>query len=148
MVGRALGGFVVGFCAATALFFGFIYAELSPLEQDVRNALPYVQDAYNVTHSYLYQEIESLLPKIVNVANVAKVIPGIGTTAMEVSEGASALSQLLSTSRSLTEKILPVLESVLMLIQVSVPAIFLSLIGVLGGLYMLSKDKRRRHASN
>ncbi len=139
-MGRALAGFLIGFSLATALAFGFIYVNLAPLQQDIQNAIPYVQTAYDTTHSSIYATAESVLTSVNKLASQAAIIPGIGALASQVVSGTGAISQIMNTARSLAEKTLPILQTLLTLIQVSLWAIIASAIGIIAGFFLLSKS--------
>lgn len=147
-MGRAFIGFLTGFCLAVLLFSTYTYVSFSPLESDITTAMPVAQSVFDASHSTLYVQAETTLGQISQLASSAASIPGIGVIATSISNGLGLITQLLSGTRSLSEKLLPLLQNVLLLIQVSLPAMVLSFLGLLAGIITLSKTAPDSLATN
>ena len=136
---KAIAGFLIGFFLATGLFFSFVYYELGPLEQDIQSAIPIAKAALNASKSSLYQTAEEVVLQVSDLAKAVESIPFIGAMAEQVSENAGTLSELLAGYKEMAEKIVPTLEFTLFLVQVSIPAIILSILGIALGAFLLFK---------
>ncbi|MFQ5406189.1 MAG: hypothetical protein ACE5DI_03480 [Candidatus Micrarchaeia archaeon] len=138
---KALGGFIVGFFLASLLFSGFVFVKFGPLESDIKDLIPKAESAYETTHSNLYAMASDAVSTLSELASAASIIPGLGGTANAASSGLTAISEIMTTAKDLTEKVLPVLKDMLFLIQISLPTMIISTIMILVGFFVLNQSK-------
>lgn len=128
-------GFIVGFFLATLLAFSLVQVSLGPYYEDLKTVRPYVEAAYNVTHSELYWDIQDFVVFMGDAAPLISSIPFIGSSVdtSEFQEYSRELVELMEATASISEKTPPLLDFALSVIEVTPFAIALSFIMVLAG---------------
>lgn len=139
---RLYGAFIMGFFLATFLMMAIIKIQFGPLESTLQSAIPYAQTLYDVTHSSLYSDISVLATWANQTVSTASNLPIIGDfVPQDVPAASAGLVQILTGLKSWSEVILPALKSMLFWLQMTIPAMIVSLIMLVVGGLLYTKGK-------
>jgi hypothetical protein len=136
---RFASGFLVGFFLATLLAFGFVQVQLGPYYGDLKSVQPYVQSAYEITHSGMYAGAVDFVSTLNETASALSAIPFIGSSinATEFSEYPRAVGELMLSAKSMSEKLAPTLGLWISIIEVAPFMVAFSLFMMLVGIALL-----------
>lgn len=135
---RALSGFLVGFFLAIFLVSAAVKVQLGPLEPEVNMAISASQTFYDVAHSEVYNDIMDLAKWVNNTVDMASSSPLLGNLVpKDVPEAANKIVTLLNNVKGFSENLLSGLKFLLLVIQLSLPAMLVSLVVCAYGVYEL-----------
>jgi hypothetical protein len=120
---KIFGGFLIGFSLATLLFFGFVYLQFSSLRENLKSAVPAAKFLSDSTNSSEFQDA---------VAAVA-LIPFVGSTVGKTLSSVQAVSKVLA----------PALQELSALLDYSLPAIAVSIVGIMSGAFLIFKEDKK-----
>jgi hypothetical protein len=142
---RFVAGFLVGFFLASALVFTFVQTNLAPFYEEFKMSQPYVNEAYNITHSEKYVQIEEFVMKLNLAGSALSAVPiiGAGVDATHINEYSQKLLDLMRNTRRATEKMTVLVSTAIAAIEMAAWGYWVSIIMVLAGFGLFAYALRK-----
>jgi hypothetical protein len=142
---RLYNGFLIGFFLAVFLTMTAVKIWVGPMEPELNTAISVSQTMYDITHGAIYADmtnvavwVNSMVDKAASIPILGELMPkGIPTTTAQIIE-------LLKSIKEASGHILAALKFVLFLVQISLPLMIISIVGIGYGVYDLQNQEKKK----
>jgi len=136
-------GMLIGFFLAATMLFGYVQLAMAPDYQNLLQTKKYAQLSYDITHSAAYASIQTFVDKLDQGAHDLVNVPIIGgmVDKSEVGTYTQTVISLLEGRKELAAQELNLINAEISLIQLSLPALIVSIVMVGAGIYVLMEEK-------